>query len=555
MDRGIQSRGLRSFALALVLVLAAIFLGSSAAPSRSGSVAACKNVGWIADVRAAAPQAYLQLAGASCPTRVVRNQHLFENETIVSGGGTITLKSTVPGVPNLTCIVPSGSQAVLYPTLRKRMQGRAVLWLQSGATSCQVEAGPFEKQKTSVVFVVNNTQLRVNPVKDPVFGIKAVGKGSLIQVKKGTVSVAASTGRRFTSVQRDQQIAVQHGSGAVAPLKPDGKLKSGLCALTPVLGLTPVPAASGANANGNPLGIAPDTGGNLWFTDNETPAIGFYDLKAAKITYPLSGLPKASKPTFVVADPSGRIWFTDASKTQPAIGMIDSKTNTLAEFSKGLDAGSVPWNPWYDKVHDRVWFTDQQGAIGVLDPKTKQITEYSKGLNPGSHPEGLVTDARGNVWFTDDNGSARAIGMLDATTHQIHEYSAGLVDGSLPRGITIDSAGNVWFADERALDGLIGTISTTDPTHKIVEYAVFANGGNRQSVPEGLTPYKGYIWFTDDGATKAIGRIDPTTGAITETNLGSSSQPIGTVVVKDVLWFTDRFANAPKIGRLVVKTC
>jgi streptogramin lyase len=348
-------------------------------------------------------------------------------------------------------------------------------------------------------------------------------------------------------------------------LKLDPALRPGLCALTPDLRLTDVRTASGAHPGGNPLGLAPDPNGNLWFTDDASPAIGLYDLAGGKITYPQNGgLRPDSVPRFIVADTNGTIWFTDAGAT-PAIGMIDPRAKTIVEYN--LQPGSVPWNPAYDPVHDLVWFTDQRkptGAIGVFDPKTKAITEYTRGLIPGSHPEGLVVDVRGNVWFTDDNGPSPAIGMLDGATHEIHEYSSGLVAGSLPRGITIDPAGNVWFADERTVDnskpnapgdGLIGMISTTDPKHRIVEYAVAANGGNTHSIPEGVTWYRGYVWFTDDGATKAIGRIDPTTGAVTESskNLVPDSQPIGIVVVNNVLWFTDRLKNAPKIGRLEAK--
>jgi streptogramin lyase len=543
----------------VLLVLGALFVGSSAAPSRSESVAACKNVGWIAELQAASPQAFLRLAGKSCRcstncARVARNQRLYQNETMSSGGGSITFKSVVPGSPNLTCIAPRGAKDVLYPKKRVGSHDRAVLQILAGATSCQVEAGPLQSGEKNAVFLVRDAQLRVFPsVEDPVFGIKAVGNGSLIQVKKGSVSVAAASGHGFTKVQPNQQIVVQGATATVAPLVLDAALKPGLCKLTPKLGQTDVRNASGAHPNGNPLGIAPDSDGNLWFTDNATPAIGLFDLTTRTITYPLNGPRPGSKPTFVVADPGGRLWFTDASATQPAVGLIDPKTKTITEYSKGLRADSIPWNPWYDAAHDLVWFTDQSGAIGALDPQTGTITEYSRGLNAGSHPEGLVVDAQGNVWFTDDNGAGAAIGMLDVTTHTIHEYSAGLVEGSLPRGITIDSAGTVWFADEREQDGLIGKISTTDAKHQILEYPVFANGGNRHSVPEGLTPYKGFIWFTDDGATKAIGRIDPTTGAVAESNLGTASQPIGVVVVNDVLWFTDRFANAPKIGRVEAK--
>ncbi len=245
--------------------------------------------------------------------------------------------------------------------------------------------------------------------------------------------------------------------------------------------------------------------------------------------------------------------------------MIDPKTNTFTEYD--LKPGSIPWNPMYDPVHNLVWFTDRSkptGAIGVIDPKTKVISEYTQGLQPGSHPEGIAVDAKGMVWFTDDSGSSPAIGTIDPGTHEIHEYDSGLVPGSLPRGIMVGADGNVWFADERTVDntklhapgdGLIGMINPADPKHRIVEYAVAANGGNANSTPEGLAWYRGYVWFTDDGATKAIGRIDPVTGAITESSKGlvPGSKPIGILVTKNVLWFTDRLKNAPKIGRLEAK--
>ena len=566
-----------SHRFALLLVLGALLVAGLAVLSRSGSglalaqaaSAGCKEVGWIAEVRKAPPQAYLRVAdaakGCACPggkcSNVAKNQRLFANETMFSGGGKITFKSVVTGVPNLTCIVSPKSRNVIYPQVPTRPSERAVLRVVGGATSCQVERGDVKTAKNAV-FVIHNTRLTVHPMIDPVFGMKAVGKRSLIQVKKGRVRVGSK------AVARNQQVVVlDNGTsvGVVTTLKLDPALRPGLCALTPELRLTDVRTASGAHPGGNPIGLAPDRDGNLWFTDDATPAIGRYNIATGKITYPQSGgLRPDSIPRFIVADTNGAIWFTDAGAT-PAIGMINPKTQTIVEYN--LPPESVPWNPAYDPVHKVVWFTDQRqptGAIGAFDPKTKAITEYTDGLIPGSHPEGLVVDARGNVWFTDDNGPRPAIGVLDGATHVIHEYESGLVAGSLPRGITIDPAGNVWFADERTIDnskrnapgdGLIGMIRTTDPKHRIVEYAVAENGGNRHSIPEGLTWYRGYVWFTDDGATKAIGRIDPATGAITESskNLLADSQPIGIVVANNVLWFTDRKRDAPKIGRLTAK--
>jgi hypothetical protein len=187
----------RRFALAFVL--GALIVGGAAVLSRSGSGLAlpqaradCKGVGWIAEVRMAAPQAYLRLAGAAkacaCPgnkcANIALNQRLFENETMFSGGGKITFKSVVTGVPNLTCIVSRKSQDVIYPQVPTRPNERAVLRIAGGATSCQVEQGRYQTAKDAV-FVIRNTKLTVHPRIDAVFGIKAVGKGSLVRCAPG----------------------------------------------------------------------------------------------------------------------------------------------------------------------------------------------------------------------------------------------------------------------------------------------------------------------------------------------------------------------------------
>jgi streptogramin lyase len=488
-----------------------------------------------------------------------------------SGGGKLTFKSVVKSAPSLTCIMSNKTVGIIYPSSVKLHSSRdhALLKLVRGATTCQVAQGDAGTGNANAIFVFANGRIEVPILEDPVFGVKQTQAGSLIQVKKGTVQVATTTRRAPPqAVGRDQQVFVPSGGSSlsrVRSLELDPALKPGLCALTPTLSLTNVITASGAHPGGNPLGLAPGPNGNIWFTDDATPAIGVFDPTNGKIAYPTgTGLKPGSLPRFIAADKAGNIWFTDSGPT-PAIRRINPKAGTTTEYS--LPPGSVPWSPAYDPIHNLLWFTDQRkptGAIGVIDPRTKTIAEYSSGLRLGSHPEGIAVDARGNAWFTDDNDPSPAIGMIEAMTHEIHEYSSGLVPGSLPRGITVGLDGNIWFADERTVDnrkpnargdGLIGMISSTNPKREIVEYAVEANGGNKNSIPEGLAWYRGYVWFTDDGATKAIGRIDPSTGAITESSKGlvAHSKPIGILVSKGVLWFTDRLKNSPKIGRLVAK--
>lgn len=444
----------------------------------------------------------------------------------------------------------------------------ALLQIVRGATSCQVGQGSWKPGSTDAIFIVDNAVIKVAILDDPVFGVKVATTGALIQVKKGTVQVGAARGSSSTAVGAGRQIAVSNAGlavGGLTPLASDPELRHQLCTLTPDLSLTNVVAASGAKPGGDPLALAPDLNGNIWFTDDVTPAIGVYRPTTGKIRYvDGAGLNPGSVPRFIATDTSGEVWFTDTGRT-PAIGRIDPRTGTITEYS--LPPGSVPWAPAYDPVDHLLWFTDQRkptGAIGSIDPATNRIAEYDTGLRTGSHPEGIAVDAKGIVWFTDDNSASPALGTLDPATHAIHEFSTGLVPGSLPRGITIGADGNVWFADERTADnhqpnqpgdGLVGTTSTTDPSHRIVEYPVAANGGNVHSIPEGLAWYRGYVWFTDDGATKAVGRIDPRTGAITESSkaLVADSKPIGILVTKGVLWFTDRLAGSPRIGRLVAK--
>jgi virginiamycin B lyase len=351
--------------------------------------------------------------------------------------------------------------------------------------------------------------------------------------------------------------------GAVTQLKADPALQPSLCQLTPDLRETDVQPAVGGNPGSHPQGLAPDPSGNIWFTDDgPTPAIGRFELATGKITEISDGLPPGSAPRWIAPDRQGKIWFTDDGTT-PAIGRLDPKTNKITEFTKGLAAGSVPWAIVFNPVDHRLWFTDHSTnnpAIGSLDPKNGTIHEYAKGLNVSSHPEGIEVDKSGDLWFTDDSDHRPALGTADHATHAIHEYSKGLVEGSLPRGIAVGPDGNLWFADERTSpphnsapnapgDGLIGRINRL--TKAIDEFSIAQNGGNSDSIPEGLASANGRIWFTDDGATKAIGAVDPATGAMAETttSLAANSQPVGIVVTKSGLWFTDQLPT-PRIGRI-----
>ena len=563
--------------LTAVLIVATLGVTASHAPSRGASTAVlqatktCRHVGFVSNVLPSrSPRQYLTPASKSCScpsapscATVLQNQSLFDAEALYSGGGKIVFKSALGDVPTFTCIMSRRALDIIYPSV-KRLDGVPVVQILTGATSCQVTEGAARAvKKANAIFLVGNTAISTNG--DPVFGLKRTKDGALVQVKKGTVRVAAAHGA--TTVGETQQVFVMkdaNAPGEVGAIQTDASLKRSLCALTPDLRETGVIPAVGGSAGSHPQGLAADSRGNIWFTDDgATKAIGRLDLRTGQVTETSAGLNPGSVPRWIAADADGNIWFTDDGTT-PAIGRVDPTSGVITEYSTGLNAGSSPWAITYDRASKQLWFTDQAAtrpAIGTIDPATKQITEYSSGLNAGSHPEGIDVAPGGQIWFTDDNDPNPAIGTINRVSHAIHEYSKGLSPGSLPRGIAAGPGGKLWFADERTSpphnstpnapgDGLIGSI---DPHSKVItEYSVADNGGNEGSIPEGLAAdSKGHVWFTDDGATKAIGMIDPVTGAITEstTGLDANSEPIGIVLNSTGLWFTDQHPT-PRIGRI-----
>ena len=132
--------------------------------------------------------------------QVARNQWLFQDETMVSGGGKITFKSVVKGVPNLTCIVSNKTSDVIYPRVITWAAERAVLSLRRRdvvpGRAGTVAQGRHERGLHRPQHV-----LKVAMHQDPVFGMKTSGQGSLIQVKKGTV-VGTTAGNGLESVAR-----------------------------------------------------------------------------------------------------------------------------------------------------------------------------------------------------------------------------------------------------------------------------------------------------------------------------------------------------------------
>jgi streptogramin lyase len=208
---------------------------------------------------------------------------------------------------------------------------------------------------------------------------------------------------------------------------------------------------------------------------------------------------------------------------------------TIKEFpipTKDLGPSGITPGP-----DGNLWFaTAAKQGVGRSTP-TGTISAFKPGFSGPSQE--IVTGADGNLWFTEPNDDK--IGRI-TTLGTVTEYSAKRE----PSGITAGSDGNLWFT-ESADPGAIGRINPS--TGKVTEFSV---GLTPNSKPLGITAGPdGALWFTQSTNPGAIGRIT-TTGTITEyrTGLTANSKPPKITAGPDgALWFTES-TNPGAIGRI-----
>ena len=360
--------------------------------------------------------------------------------------------------------------------------------------------------------------------------------------------------------------------------------------------------STGLNAGSVPLKIAAGADGNLWFSDQgTTKAIGMINPTTHVITEFTSGLNAGSVPGAIVAGPDGNMWFGDKGTT-PAIGTINTATHAISEFSNGLNGGSSP-SGIAAGPDGNVWFTDPGSikAIGRITP-TGAITEFS------SIVPTVVAGAGTNTLTLSEAATASgtvALGFATSVTAGVTSGSTSVIVASggfplvsvgmtvtsalIPAGTTVSAiSGNTLTLSNAAtttnagisitfLTSVASVATTAGSTSVSVAsggFPLVANGlsVSGPGIPAGiLNPGSavvsmtagpdGDMWFTDQGtgvtpATPALGRIDPSTGVITEftnpTGLNASGSPYGIGVGADGnVWFTDK-STTKAIGRFGV---
>jgi serine/threonine protein kinase, bacterial len=233
----------------------------------------------------------------------------------------------------------------------------------------------------------------------------------------------------------------------------------------------------------NPMGIAVDSGGNIYVADSRNNIIRKINPDGMVTTLAGSGVAGSADgrgnstsfffPTALAADAAGNVYVADTHNSLIRKITPDGVVTTLA--------GRLPANPVYKK-NDTTRFdnpygivVDKKGNLFVCDwdkdvikkiSLAGKVTVFAGSGERGSKdgigtkasfylPEGIVIDSKDNLYITDTyNNMIRKISPDGVVTTLAGKNAKGSADGkgtaasfNHPNGITIDKNGNIYVAD------------------------------------------------------------------------------------------------------------
>jgi streptogramin lyase len=298
-------------------------------------------------------------------------------------------------------------------------------------------------------------------------------------------------------------------------------------------------------ANSQPRAITNGSDTNRWFTEGT----GFTaaPAKIARIT------PTGDITEFApnVADGCNGCIITDIAQGPGGILYITSNDPTLMRFNVATQSFETPvqmpntialGGNLAVSTSD-VWITDfNNDVVWRYHLSDGQFTSF-----PVSDPADVAVDGAGNAWFTqpgDVNAPGTStVGRIDAVTGAV--TTTPTTDGSTtvaPRSIAVASDGQVWFT-ARFTPQALGRV---DPSTNAVTLFPVTNVG-----PSAIAASPdGTVWFTQE--TKGNAANITNAGVITEGRAVKGSGPFGiTVAPNGDPWYTMMAAN--KIATLQLR--
>jgi streptogramin lyase len=282
-----------------------------------------------------------------------------------------------------------------------------------------------------------------------------------------------------------------------------------------------------------PIGIAPGSDGNVWFTEKYGNNIGRVTPAGIITEFPV---PTAqSEPNDCALGSDGNIWFTEFVGNK--IGRI-TPAGAITEFSVPNvgQPNHIALGP-----DGNVWFTETAAnRMGRVTP-AGAITEFSV-----DGPVNLTAGPGGDLWFTqipvaDSGGIGTTIVAKMTTTGSVTQFPS-TVANSCPGPITTGSDGNLWFVEP-----LLYSIGRMPPTGGITEIRDLTQGISAFGITTGPD---GNVWYSVGDMDCSLGRVTPS-GQISEYRIPSPYAIVYRMCTGSDgnIWFAENGAN--KIGYIV----
>ena len=304
-----------------------------------------------------------------------------------------------------------------------------------------------------------------------------------------------------------------------------------------------VPQGDGNNA----WGTASDSNGNVWVAlpgcdfsptcSSNTPGQIIRFNPSNNSWSSAYKLPSGyGQPIFLAFDPSGNLWFTMPSTN--SLGELNPSNNNVQQFTVPT-ASSGPWGIAVNS-HGVVWFTEHYtNKIGSYNPSTHAFHEIATSKS-NTQPYGITVDKSDNVWFAENNPSFPGIGE-ETAGGTLREFPITPQGTSItPHLITIDTNGNPWWSE--GWIGKIGELKIAQG-NSISQYSYNRSGTHTSGI--GVDGF-GNVWF-DDSIQSIYGSFpESTTGSFTLYNTPSSqAHPHDGLHVdgQNRIWFNEQFAN------------
>ena len=236
----------------------------------------------------------------------------------------------------------------------------------------------------------------------------------------------------------------------------------------PMLVKTDIPAA---------ITVAPD--GTVWFTMDFSDAIGvFRNGRIERIRKAGQNL----EPLGIAVDNTGTVWYTDTQTRSIARLSPDGTVQSFPVATPIVRFGRLATAPG-----GSVWFADGATA-SVTRLENGVFTPHLVGTD-GATPYGIAIDGKGNVWATlqDPDKLVRISANGNVTTFDAPSLNSGFGD------IAVDGTGAVWFLELGA--NRIGRFADG----RFSEFAIPTQSAGLTGL---ATATDGSVWFTELTAGK-----------------------------------------------------